>query len=382
MDGDVWVLKETYIANAENVDGVLFQVTRSDRALVKGAYYVPELSPTFDLLNAYQYKSLSWEDFTEEFREQILNDDKAMNILKEIFEISKVADAYLICYEKKYPCHRFLLIGIANEKWGDEKEKPPIIPTEIIIDSREQNIKSGKTIMMACLDKIVWRYEHLGKKVGDIRVELGDYAIRNRLYGDVRIEYMTLRDAYDKWLGKRRGTLDKQIHDLLEEFGNNAKLVVNLDNSPILGIDNEYFSDEIASLIWKHLQTVNDEQISVIFVRNLDEFVGKIMRLHLKMTKGEYGQRVISFTKTGARTKQTKIDILCACPYIDVKRAQLILSHFDDDVLKALGNIDEWIDIRLIGKKIVEKVKNELKNQTVVEEGAGKNTDILNFGGK
>jgi len=365
------MLKETYISNAENVDGILFQVTRSHTVELEGALYVPELAPTLDLLSAKKYEKMPWDEYSERFREQILTDEKAMATLREIFEISKVADVYLVCYEKKYPCHRFILLELIEEKWGGERDRPAVIPTEVVIDTREQNFPSGKAILLGCAKEgIKCNYEYMSRQDGDLKVELGDYILRNRLYGEIRIEYMTMQDAYNKWLGTRRGALQRQIHDLLEDFGENAKLVVNLN-----GVD---LDEEIYDLTFKHLQSVNDEYITVIMVKDMVSLVSRMIRQHTKMVAGEYKQRAPIVVKRGPRTRKIKIDILCQCPHVDIKRSRMILNYFDDDVINALANVDKWIEIHGIGKKTIDKVKKGLKTST--NSNGKKENTLFSFG--
>ena len=73
------------------------------------------LSPTKFLLYAYKDEAISWQLYEESFRQQILENPKAMQKLREIAELSKTKDVRLICYEKNPPCHRFILIDMISD---------------------------------------------------------------------------------------------------------------------------------------------------------------------------------------------------------------------------------------------------------------------------
>lgn len=42
-------------------------------------------------------------------------------IMREIKKLAEAKDVYLICYEKEYPCHRFLLLDMIK-KFDDENK--------------------------------------------------------------------------------------------------------------------------------------------------------------------------------------------------------------------------------------------------------------------
>lgn len=99
------MIKESYIANWKNLpktgDAYLVRVARPSI-----------LSPSKELLHAYKVGVIDWLEYEKRFRSEILNNPKAISELKHLKTISRFKDVYLICYEKKYPCHRFILIDI------------------------------------------------------------------------------------------------------------------------------------------------------------------------------------------------------------------------------------------------------------------------------
>jgi len=98
-------LKETYIANWNNVKGIKIRVARPSI-----------LGPSKELLKDYKENRIDWKEYEKRFREEILNNPKAIEKLKEIKELSKKNDVYLVCYEKNPPCHRFILLDILKSK--------------------------------------------------------------------------------------------------------------------------------------------------------------------------------------------------------------------------------------------------------------------------
>ncbi|GAH81305.1 unnamed protein product, partial [marine sediment metagenome] len=73
------------------------------------------LSPSKELLDDYKNERIDWDGYEKRFRKEILNNPKAMSELSILKTISKFKDVYLICYEKNYPCHRFILMDIIKE---------------------------------------------------------------------------------------------------------------------------------------------------------------------------------------------------------------------------------------------------------------------------
>ena len=116
------MLKESYISNWRNLpeDAVKIRVARPS-----------VLAPSKTLFSAFlkakkvwiakgltelEARKKAWEevDYEERFRREVLNNLKAMARLREIRELAKEREVYLICYEKEPPCHRFVLIEMAE----------------------------------------------------------------------------------------------------------------------------------------------------------------------------------------------------------------------------------------------------------------------------
>jgi uncharacterized protein YeaO (DUF488 family) len=72
------------------------------------------LSASKELIADYKEGRISWQEFEVRFRKEILDNPKAVTELNRLKEISQTKDVYLICYEKNYPCHRFIPIDLIN----------------------------------------------------------------------------------------------------------------------------------------------------------------------------------------------------------------------------------------------------------------------------
>ena len=116
----------------------------SDVVLVMRGRGNDELAPSKELLDDFNdekthYKSGSgfesaihyaWEKshYEERFRKQITQSAKAIARLRELAERARDHDVYLICYEgDDKPCHRKLLLEIAEEELGAEVDPSPFV---------------------------------------------------------------------------------------------------------------------------------------------------------------------------------------------------------------------------------------------------------------
>lgn len=111
------MLKESYLAVMKNLpnDSVKIVVTRRAGSV---------LSPSWDLLDDYKSGKINWDGYVERFKQE-MNNDICIAAMRKIKWLSKDKDVYLICYEKRYPCHRFLLIDMIN-KLDEENKKDNI----------------------------------------------------------------------------------------------------------------------------------------------------------------------------------------------------------------------------------------------------------------
>lgn len=110
------MLKESYLAKMRRLpkDIVKIVVTRAVGHV---------LSPSNALLWDYKNGNITWEEYERRFYQEMDN-EIAKKAMREIKLLAKDRDVFLICYEKQYPCHRFLLIDMINKL--DEEEKKDI----------------------------------------------------------------------------------------------------------------------------------------------------------------------------------------------------------------------------------------------------------------
>ena len=106
------MLKESYLANMRNLPSDVEKIV-----VTRAAGHI--LSPSWSLLNDYKHGMINWEQYVERFKKE-MNNDLCIATMRKIKWMSKDRDIFLICYEKSYPCHRFLLIDMINKL--DEKE--------------------------------------------------------------------------------------------------------------------------------------------------------------------------------------------------------------------------------------------------------------------
>lgn len=68
------------------------------------------LSPSKHLLQMYKNGEINWESYEFEYLTHLLLNEKAVDELMRILKLLKRGvNVRLLCYEKKSPCHRFIL---------------------------------------------------------------------------------------------------------------------------------------------------------------------------------------------------------------------------------------------------------------------------------
>ena len=100
------MILEGYIANWKNYpkDEVKVRVARPS-----------VLSPSVELLKDWKDGKITWNQYEKRFRSEICSNEKAMEKLREIKRTSMKNNVRLICYEKKPPCHRFILMKMISD---------------------------------------------------------------------------------------------------------------------------------------------------------------------------------------------------------------------------------------------------------------------------
>jgi len=90
--------------------GYPFFVKRS-----KMTHYL-SLAPSEDLLDDYKAKKITWEQYTDRFKDEMRSQKWSMYTLKLLKRLSRAGSVIrLLCYEKPPKnCHRFILLDILN----------------------------------------------------------------------------------------------------------------------------------------------------------------------------------------------------------------------------------------------------------------------------
>jgi len=111
-------LNETCLSNVKNVerenpDAMIVNVTRSAGSV---------LSPSWKMLNEYKAEKITWDGYIVRFVKEMDNPVSRAEMLR-IGELAKTKDVYLVCFEKKGNCHRFLLVDMIRDLLLEESCK-------------------------------------------------------------------------------------------------------------------------------------------------------------------------------------------------------------------------------------------------------------------
>lgn len=102
------MIKETYFAVKKRVvshgDVVLdiswFRKKQSD---------ISPLAPSRELLDDWNQDRIVWKDYVERYYQELKEDREASSRIKEIADLAAQENVWLVCLEREYPCHRFLV---------------------------------------------------------------------------------------------------------------------------------------------------------------------------------------------------------------------------------------------------------------------------------
>lgn len=73
------------------------------------------LAPSRELFEDYKNGKIGWEEYEKRFRKEMYANPQVIDYLKRLGLFAKTYNVRLICYEKKYPCHRFILMDMISE---------------------------------------------------------------------------------------------------------------------------------------------------------------------------------------------------------------------------------------------------------------------------
>ncbi len=89
-------------------DGLRVCIMRRPGEYEDWDFWMPKLSPSHDLLNAYKYEGLSWEDLQTRFQTEVLG--VQTRLLKFLTQTAQQQNVTLLCWEETADkCHRRLV---------------------------------------------------------------------------------------------------------------------------------------------------------------------------------------------------------------------------------------------------------------------------------
>jgi uncharacterized protein YeaO (DUF488 family) len=97
------MIYESYIAKIRDVP-------KAERFLVNRNRGHNELSPSESLLREYKSGKGTWDEFRSRFVAELT--DQSWKTLNLLVDRSRKENVCLICYERDFPCHRFILIEL------------------------------------------------------------------------------------------------------------------------------------------------------------------------------------------------------------------------------------------------------------------------------
>jgi len=97
------MIYESYIAKIR-------EIPKGERFLVNRNRGHNELAPSEALLKEYKSGKMSWNGFRTRFLAELT--DESWRTVRSLLERSFKEDVCLICYERDFPCHRFILIEL------------------------------------------------------------------------------------------------------------------------------------------------------------------------------------------------------------------------------------------------------------------------------
>lgn len=102
------MIKETYLAVRKKIVPPADMVLDISRFRKKEGEISP-LAPSRELLNDWNQDRLPWKDYVERYYQELKEKKEASSAIQQIADLAAEQDVWLVCMEKEYPCHRFLV---------------------------------------------------------------------------------------------------------------------------------------------------------------------------------------------------------------------------------------------------------------------------------
>ena len=113
------------------------------RWLKKGYSWHPELAPSPKLLKDWKNGGISWQEYTRRYKEEMKTPQAQDSIIN--LATWSAADTFrLLCYEKEWPCHRFILKELIEkvEESMTLKINGAVISPTVASNSRKEEEKN------------------------------------------------------------------------------------------------------------------------------------------------------------------------------------------------------------------------------------------------
>lgn len=102
------MIRETYLAARKRVvlpGDVVLDISRFRKK--KGE--ISPLAPSQELLDDWNQGRIVWKAYVERYYQELKENNEASSLIEGIAELAAGKDVWLVCKEREYPCHRFLV---------------------------------------------------------------------------------------------------------------------------------------------------------------------------------------------------------------------------------------------------------------------------------
>jgi uncharacterized protein YeaO (DUF488 family) len=102
------MIRETYLAVKKRVvppEDVVLDISR----FRKKNENISPLAPSRELLYDWNQDRMTWKDYVERYYQELRENREAASLIQEIADQASQKDVWLVCLERGYPCHRFLV---------------------------------------------------------------------------------------------------------------------------------------------------------------------------------------------------------------------------------------------------------------------------------
>ncbi|MFX1258662.1 MAG: DUF488 family protein [Promethearchaeota archaeon] len=109
------MLKETYLANIKNLPEDCHKEFVNNYNILAPSKSLKIEAGIQKKKDGSKNPKMDFEIFKEQYIQEIQTNLKAIRRMQYLKLLSREKDVYLICYEKNYPCHRFILLKLINQ---------------------------------------------------------------------------------------------------------------------------------------------------------------------------------------------------------------------------------------------------------------------------